>query len=270
MTNEQRVYKTPADKVRLYLAILRTYGRNIMNRKHEPEAPFIKDIIQPDDVCLHIGATDGRHSYEMAKVLKGGAGFICAYEPSPVTFPVLQSMVKLHGLREKVRIERKAFSNEEKVLTLNVPYKSSGRLGNSFGFTSDEKAEKGRDGKENPDILCFDVDAVTIDSTVSKEKLERVDFIRMDIEGSERLALDGGWETIKKFKPHMLIEIHPDMLESHFNASPQSIYDDLVALDYDVYHLESDRLVRSADLNIKPWKDYFFVHKDRAHNLSVS
>lgn len=48
----------------------------------------------------------------------------------------------------------------------------------------------------------------TIDVLVSKSNLERVDFIKMDIEGAELNALQGGIETIKKFRPKLAIAVY--------------------------------------------------------------
>lgn len=48
----------------------------------------------------------------------------------------------------------------------------------------------------------------TIDDLVSENKLEKIDFIKMDIEGAEPYALKGAVETIKKFKPTLAIAIY--------------------------------------------------------------
>ncbi len=251
-----------------YLAVFRAYKRNLFNHKHEEEAPFLPLVISRNDICLHIGATDGRHSYVMAKALEGGSGHIYAFEPSPITFAVLKKVVKLQGLSKKMTIARKAFSNKPQTLQLNVPFKSSGRLGNAFGFTSQVNDNvTGRDGQKNPHMLSFEVEAITIDEVV--KTTGRVDFIRMDIEGSEHLALKGGVASIKKHKPHMLIEIHPDMLTQKFDTSPQAIYEEMTALGYKIYHLENDKLVSSSNLDIAPWKDYFFIHPEREHQLPI-
>jgi FkbM family methyltransferase len=261
-----------ADNIRMHLAVLRACGRNLRSRRHEPEALFIPLLLQKDDICLHIGATDGRHSYMMAKALTG-TGHIYAYEPSPITFPVLKRVMAIHGLKTKVTTAQKAFSNKPQRLILNIPIKKSGRRGNAFGFTSHngERPNTRQDDQyiQSIGMLHFDVDATTIDEVVATQA-HRVDFIRMDIEGSEALALEGGQKTIAKFKPHLLIEIHPRLLEKQFGGKPQDIYDAFKALGYSVYHLEQDRLVRSRNLDIAPWKDYFFLHPDRPHKLPIA
>jgi hypothetical protein len=45
----------------------------------------------------------------------------------------------------------------------------------------------------------------TIDHLVKELNLDRVDYIKMDIEGSEPRALEGAQETLKKFKPRISV-----------------------------------------------------------------
>lgn len=260
---------SPLIQAKIYWSALRTYFRNILNKKAEDEAPYLVHIIQKDDVCLHIGATDGRHSYMMARSLKNGKGRIYAFEPSPITFSILKKVIRMHQLEDKIVADQKAFSDQTRELVLNVPIKNTGRIAHNFGFTS-QPGERviGRNGEKNANILHFPVQAVTIDSIVSGTT-HTVDFIRMDIEGSEQLALRGGWKTIEQFKPHILIEIHPKLLREKFGADPQTIYDDFIRLGYHIYHLEKGNMVRSASLNIEPWKDYFFINPDRPHTLPL-
>ncbi|HUQ95420.1 MAG TPA: FkbM family methyltransferase, partial [Bryobacteraceae bacterium] len=52
------------------------------------------------------------------------------------------------------------------------------------------------------------VPLTTIDKMVDELKLERVDYIKMDIEGAEPKALTGGVNTLKKFKPRMALSAY--------------------------------------------------------------
>jgi FkbM family methyltransferase len=49
---------------------------------------------------------------------------------------------------------------------------------------------------------------VTIDEVVEKERPERVDLIKMDIEGAELQALEGGERTIRKYRPKLAISVY--------------------------------------------------------------
>ena len=52
------------------------------------------------------------------------------------------------------------------------------------------------------------VETITIDDLVSEEKLKRVDFIKMDIEGAELEALRGAENTIRQFHPKLAISLY--------------------------------------------------------------
>lgn len=52
---------------------------------------------------------------------------------------------------------------------------------------------------------------ISIDDFVFQNNIEKVDFIKMDIEGAEPIALEGAIETIKKFKPKLAIAIYHSM-----------------------------------------------------------
>ena len=54
----------------------------------------------------------------------------------------------------------------------------------------------------------IDIPMKTLDSFVKEQKIEKIDFIRMDIEGYEKNVYAGMGETIKKFKPMLAMEIH--------------------------------------------------------------
>jgi len=52
------------------------------------------------------------------------------------------------------------------------------------------------------------VAAITIDTFVEREHIERIDFIKMDIEGAELKALEGARRTIERFAPHLAITVY--------------------------------------------------------------
>ena len=64
--------------------------------------------------------------------------------------------------------------------------------------------------------------AVTLDEVVHELKLDRVDFIKMDIEGAERHALAGARKLLAAHKPRLAICIYhaPDDAE----AVPRAVF----------------------------------------------
>lgn len=52
------------------------------------------------------------------------------------------------------------------------------------------------------------VETLAIDDMVSNEKLDRMDYIKMDIEGSELESLRGAENTIRRFRPKLAISVY--------------------------------------------------------------
>lgn len=68
---------------------------------------------------------------------------------------------------------------------------------------------------------------LSIDDLVSNENIDRVDFIKMDIEGAESKALKGASNTIKRYKPKLAISAYHK-------------HDDLYRLPEQILSLRSD------------------------------
>lgn len=72
------------------------------------------------------------------------------------------------------------------------------------------------------------VETLSIDDMVSSRALERVDFIKMDIEGAELPALKGAEATLRKFRPKLAIAVYHSLED--FWTIPQ--YLDQLGLGY--------------------------------------
>jgi FkbM family methyltransferase len=72
---------------------------------------------------------------------------------------------------------------------------------------------------------------VTIDAFVKANNVDKVDFIKMDIEGAELSALEGAVETIKKHRPKLAIAIYHSM--DDFVNIPNWIAN--LNLDYEIF-----------------------------------
>jgi FkbM family methyltransferase len=72
-------------------------------------------------------------------------------------------------------------------------------------FISDDSSSGSR--VENS-LTGRSIPSVTIDTFVLEQDIKKIDFIKMDIEGSEVPALIGASETIKKYKPKLAISVY--------------------------------------------------------------
>lgn len=99
----------------------------------------------------------------------------------------------------------------KKQLTLNPHIKNVQPILNALSdsngevFISEESSPGSRVESTSTDRS---IPSVTIDSFVSREKCQKIDFIKMDIEGSEVPALIGARETITRCKPKLAISVY--------------------------------------------------------------
>jgi FkbM family methyltransferase len=245
----------------------RAWRRNLRWAKHEPETPYLADLLSGAPVCLHVGASDGRHSYVMTQVAPDAK--IYAFEPSAFTFQVLKTCLAWHGIARQVTPVHAAVSDAPGQLMLVTPKKTSGRMGRAYAFV----AEAAPEGAIRPDLEDIGADVqptpvVALDRYCDEHGVGRVDFIRMDIEGAEQKALEGALQLIERDHPHVLIEIHPVMLEARFGGSADAVVEMFRSRGYRMFALNGDRLEeRTTVVPDLPWKDYFFIHPSRAARL---
>lgn len=246
----------------------RAWRRNRKWAKHEPETPYLADLLSGSPICLHVGASDGRHSYVMTQVAPQAK--IHAFEPSAFAFQVLKTCMTWHGISERVTPVHAAVSDQPGELLLVTPRKSSGRLGRAYAFLSDAAPQA---GAVRPDLTDSGAEVqptpvVTLDEYCRSHGLDHVDFIRMDIEGAEQKALQGALGVIERDRPHVLIEIHPPMLAARFGGSAEAVIELFRSRGYRMFALNGDRLEeRTSVVPDVPWKDYFFIHPSRAARL---
>jgi FkbM family methyltransferase len=245
----------------------RAWKRNKRWAKHEPETPYLADLLADAPVCLHVGASDGRHSYVMTQVAPKAR--IYAFEPSAFAFQVLKTCMAWHGIADRVTPVHAAVSDKPGELLLVTPRKTSGRMGRAYAYV----AETAPNGQARPDLDDQGLElqptpVITLDDYCRQHGVERVDFIRMDIEGAEQRALEGAREVIDRDRPHVLLEIHPTMLQARFGGSADEVVEFFRSRGYRMFALNGDRLEeRSTVVEGLPWKDYFFVHPTRAARL---
>ena len=82
-------------------------------------------------------------------------------------------------------------------------------------------------------IMPNKTDNPVTQKTIDSFNFTDVDFIKLDVEGHEHNALLGAIETIKKYKPLLMVEIHCTRQEGNFNYR-QSIFKLLKSLGYEI------------------------------------
>lgn len=144
--------------------------------------------VKAGDVVLDAGANCGHLSIYFSKLV-GKAGVVHAFEPDKFNIGRIGKNRQLNeDLADNIKIEELLLWNENK----SVDFYEAGTVGSSAVWIPD--ADK-----------CVQKEAVRIDDWVVKNNIEKLDFIKMDIEGAEIEALDGCEQTIERLKPNFAI-----------------------------------------------------------------
>lgn len=185
------------------------------------ELTWISQTLTEGMTVIDVGAHMGIYSM-IASKLVGETGAVVAVEPSSREFQRLTFHVTLNDLRN-VRCLQEAASDAPRKATLKVASeRNSGR--NTFGEFFDPSVEQ---------ATGEPVRMRTIDAIVAAQGLQRVDFIKVDVEGHELKVLAGASETLTRFRPRVLIEVFEETLR----AQGASVDDVLISLEQRGYAL---------------------------------
>jgi FkbM family methyltransferase len=160
---------------------------------------FLHRFLRKEMVALDVGANLGEYTMFMAKRLTEGR--VLSFEPMALTRRQLQENVKLNDFSQVAIFD---FGLSDKHQRLNLHEVDDGNEGLGTLFLG-EKKSKG----------SVEIALESLDEKWNSFSLQRLDFIKIDVEGSELFVLQGGEKTIIKFRPLILIEIS----EENFKAA---------------------------------------------------
>lgn len=143
--------------------------------------------VQRGDVVIDCGSNIGTF---ISEALSAGASQVVACEPSPGNAECVRRNFANELTARRVILYPKGLWHE--TTTLRMSFGGS-PAGDSFLKESAEGLE---------------LSVTTIDAIVSELALDRIDFIKMDIEGAERNALRGGRASIGRFRPQLAVSAY--------------------------------------------------------------
>ncbi|MCU0611612.1 MAG: FkbM family methyltransferase [Candidatus Eisenbacteria bacterium] len=152
----------------------------------EAEIGLLCRTVEEGSVVLDVGACIGTHTLPLAKAV-GPTGTIHSFEPQRLMFQTLCANIALNSITN-VFAHHAAIGDA--FTTLFAPKADPYRQTNFAGFS----LRAGPPGEPVP--------AVTIDALGP----ERVNLIKIDVEGMERSVIEGATETIGRFQPVLYVE----------------------------------------------------------------
>ena len=183
-------YKLFVKKIDRFIAVL-LWKINFLEKK---EREFVKSVVNRDMITADIGANLGQYTVLLSHLV-GKKGKVYSFEPNPEIYNLLKKSVEVNNLTN-THLSIKAISNK----------KGSGLLYNSPFNTGDNRLYK-------PNFMFNEVKIIetTLDDFLKKN--QKIDFIKIDIQGGEFNALLGMSNIIKKNNNLIImLEFCPKML----------------------------------------------------------
>lgn len=201
-------------------------SRHILFGDYErAETDLIRSHLSEGSVFVDIGANIGWFTLQSSRWV-GDSGKVFSFEPRPSTFEHLSESIRINGL-ENVTIYNVALSNEVGSATLMA----------TEGHSSPGSSYLGK-GKGIPVTLS------TLDDLLPP--LDRLDVIKMDVEGWEPNVIKGAVQTIRKFHPIILSEISPWMLLERSGVSDRDYISLIKSLGYDCQNIKNGEVIDSV------------------------
>lgn len=203
---------------------------------YEPEILEILIKLVPENcVFLDVGANIGQHSLIMSKFCEK----IIAFEPIPILQNRIEMNLNRNGIKN-VQLYPFGLGNEniftEMIVMNSHMGKSKPKLHNESEYNFLKNSWTGKNGNE---MTIQNVELRTLDSL----NLQKVDFIKIDVEGYEYFVLQGGVNTIKKFRPQIIMEYSPLFFEAIEVGMSKKIYKFITELDYEIFSVESNSII---------------------------
>ncbi|HTJ63733.1 MAG TPA: FkbM family methyltransferase [Alphaproteobacteria bacterium] len=149
------------------------------------EGNSFRQIVRPGDVVADIGANIGSHTLLFSELV-GPGGHVLAFEPQRKIFHMLCANLALNAIAN-VATYQNGVGREPGTLMVSSPGPEE-----MVNFGGVSLGEQGNEA----------VGIVTLDGL----GLERLDFVKIDVEGMEESVIRGGLETIKRLKPKLYVE----------------------------------------------------------------
>ncbi|MCA0431405.1 MAG: FkbM family methyltransferase [Bacteroidetes bacterium] len=187
-------------------------------------------LIKPGDFVIDIGTNYGTTLLQFANLI-GVNGKTFGFEPDPINFEICNQNIQLNHFTN-LSVENIGLGNKEAEVNLVVDVDSN-RGGN--------RISENIIGKES-----YQIKIVKFDNWVLDKMLNKINLIKIDVEGYEMEVLKGAENSIKKYKPILFIELDDNNLKQQ-NSSAKEVISYLISLNYSIINSLTNKQVNLSD-----------------------
>jgi FkbM family methyltransferase len=216
------------------------------------EITTLERLVRKDDVCVDVGANIGIHTIFMAR--KAHERQTIAFEPVPFNRNVLAVNI---GLNEIVNIQVHDCVLSDSVGTVE------------FSVSEDAAYSSLRPTKVKREASSLSARSDTLDNLFAKMR-QKVDVIKIDVEGAELLVLKGGEQllTTPELRPRALLVELCSQHQSTYGYGAEDVISYMETLGYNVYSVTDKGAEKGWSLNGAV--NALFLHSDDSNNPRMS
>ncbi|MDX5565182.1 FkbM family methyltransferase [Streptomyces sp. ID05-04B] len=185
----------------------------------EGEVAGLRRLVRPGAVCLDIGAEYGLYTWRLS-ALAGPSGQVHSVEPLPGPARWLRTTAAALGCRN-VTVHRMALGDSPHDGTMSLPRRRLLPVHGRAYLT--EGASGPGPNAEFATSRPVPTPVRTVDGLCHHMGLDRVDFIKADVEGAEAAVLSGARRTLLNHRPALLLEIEDRHLAKYDMTSTKLI-----------------------------------------------
>jgi len=182
-------------------------------------------------VVMDVGANWGLYSLLISRAV-GPSGKVYAFEPVPEIFARLKEHIALNNATNVIPVPI-ALLDEKGIAKMSV----EGGRSSLFRHVSDE---------------FVDVQVERLDDFVEQERIERVDAIKIDVEGAELKVIRGADKTIRRDKPILMVEVQAATLQAA-GTTPEELFETIVGYGYNAFVIRHGKAI-PTDKVVEPWR----------------
>jgi FkbM family methyltransferase len=163
----------------------------------------LKALVRPSDKVWDVGANIGLYARWLSSHLH--ARHVYSFEPMSANLPELRYNIEKGGVADRVTIVPCALSNQDGEVEFQVDDMQS--ASGAVDAVYQGEACRARSALGLPPLV-EKVPSRTIDAIQAAGDLPMPDVLKIDVEGAERLLLDGGTRFFREASPRLVIETH--------------------------------------------------------------
>ena len=199
------------------------------------EQLLVRALVRPGMTVLDVGANVGKYT-KLFSLLTGPTGKVFAFEPDPISAQRVQALIGRDGL-SNTQLAAKAVSEKCGTVTLNQ-FPAEYCSWNSLGRPQMEDPKNPQ--QFVPIVSTVEVEAITLDEFCRAQSITQVDYLKLDVEGAEFLALQGAAGLLQRQAiTNLQFEVSKKMLEG-LNTSAKPVFDFLAQFGYECRGIADD------------------------------